>query len=126
MQWVRLEGGLCVANLHASSGRPDPAGTEVIAAAHAATHLSGADPLVFGGDLNLRPARQTEPFERLRECFGLAEPTAPQAIDHLLARGLRIVEPPRRLAPEQRELVAADGLRIRLSDHAPVAATFVR
>ena len=61
---------------------------------------SGPDPLVFGGDLNLRPARDPEPFAELRERFGLGEPTAPHAIDHLLARGLRVVERPRRLAPE--------------------------
>ena len=34
-------------------------------------------------------------------------------------------ERPRRLAPERRELTEPDGLRIRLSDHAPVSGAFV-
>ena len=60
----------------------------------------------------------------LRDRFGLAPPTSERAIDHLLARGLRLVEPPAALAPEARECERPDGLRIRLSDHAPVAASF--
>jgi endonuclease/exonuclease/phosphatase family metal-dependent hydrolase len=130
MQWARLElpgvGRVCVANLHASAGRPAQATAEVLRAADAAVGWSGGEPLVFGGDLNLRPARHPEPFAKLRERFGLAEPTGPQAIDHLLARGLEVVEHPRRLAPAERELEGPGGLPIRLSDHAPVVATFVR
>jgi endonuclease/exonuclease/phosphatase family metal-dependent hydrolase len=130
MQWVRLDlpaaGRVCVANLHASAGLAEQASTEVLNAAEAAIDWSGADPLVFGGDLNLRPARQAEPFAILRDRFGLREPTAPDAIDHLLARGLEIAESPRRLAPERTELVQPDGRRLRLSDHRPVAASFVR
>jgi endonuclease/exonuclease/phosphatase family metal-dependent hydrolase len=126
MQWVRLEEGVCIANLHASAGRASKAAAEVVRAAEVAVDWSGAAPLVFGGDLNLRPARDPEPFAALRERFGLGEPTAPRSIDHLLARGLRVVEPPRQLAPERRELPDADGLRIRLSDHAPVLAEFMR
>ena len=38
----------------------------------------------------------------------------------------QVVEPPRALPPSERELTEPDGLRIRLSDHAPVAAEFVR
>jgi endonuclease/exonuclease/phosphatase family metal-dependent hydrolase len=126
MQWVRLDGGICVANLHASAGQADKAAAEVLRAAEAAVDWSGAAPLVFGGDLNLRPARDPEPFAVLRERLELGEPTAPRAIDHLLARGLRVAEPPRQLPPEQREPPDADGLRIRLSDHTPVVAGFVR
>jgi hypothetical protein len=77
---------------------------------------------VFGGDLNLRPGRHPAAFAELRERFGLGEPTGPNAIDHLLARGLEVVEPPRQLAPEERELTEPDGRRLRLSDHAPVVA----
>jgi endonuclease/exonuclease/phosphatase family metal-dependent hydrolase len=128
MHWVRLEltGGapLTVANLHASAGRPAQAGAEVVAAAEAAVGWSAGAPLVFGGDLNLRPAREPEPFAALRDRFGLREPTAPDAIDHLLVRGLEIAEPVRRLAPERRELIEPGGLRLRLSDHAPVAGEF--
>ena len=95
-------------------------------AASAAVEWSEGDPLVFGGDMNLRPARDPFAFVELRERFGLAEPTGPNAIDHLLARGLEAAARPRRLPPEEREVDDADGLRIRLSDHAPVVATFVR
>lgn len=117
MQWARLDSGVCVANLHASAGRPQRAAVEVVAAAQSATGWSGDDPLVFGGDFNLRPARQPEPFAQLRERFGLGGPTGPRAIDHLLVRGLRVAEPPRQLAPDARR---------GLSDHAPVVAEFVR
>ena len=130
MHWARLElpdgGALCVANLHATAGRPAQASGEVLAAVEAAVEWSAGAPLVFGGDLNLRPARQPEPFALLRERFGLREPTAPDAIDHVLVRGLEIAEPPRRLAPERRELIEPGSLRLRLSDHLPIAAAFVR
>jgi endonuclease/exonuclease/phosphatase family metal-dependent hydrolase len=126
MHWARLdlpEGRVCVANLHASAGLPERAAVEVVRAAEHALAWAGDEPLVFGGDLNLRPARNPEPFEVLRG-RGLSAPTAPDAIDHLLVRGLEVLERPRRLAPERRELTEPDGLRIRLSDHAPVIGTF--
>jgi endonuclease/exonuclease/phosphatase family metal-dependent hydrolase len=130
MQWARLDvpgaGRVCVANLHASAGLPQRASSEVLLAARAAIELSAPDPLVLGGDLNLRPARDPEVFAQLREGFGLGEPTAPRAIDHLLVRGLRVAERPRALAPSERELTEPDGLLLRLSDHAPVVADFVR
>ena len=129
MQWARiaLAGGarICVANLHASAGLPARASGEVVRAAEAAVEWSAGDPLVFGGDLNLRPKRSPAPFDVLAERLALGEPTAPDAIDHLLVRGLTVESRPRRLPAERRELIEADGLRIRLSDHAPVAATFV-
>jgi endonuclease/exonuclease/phosphatase family metal-dependent hydrolase len=128
MVWtrVRLASGdiLCVANLHASAGLPDQASGELLAAAAAAVEWSGSAPLVLGGDTNLRPAHTPIPFEVVRERFGLGEPTAPRAIDHVLARGLDVEEPPRSLPPDARELPAEDGLRLRLSDHAPVTARF--
>ncbi len=126
MVWARAElaGGAiaCFANLHASAGLPQKASAELLAAAAAAVEWSEGDPLVFGGDLNLRPGRHPAAFAELRERFGLGEPTGPNAIDHLLARGLEVVEPPRQLAPEERELPERDGRRLRLSDHAPVVA----
>ena len=128
MVWarIRLAGGevFSVANLHASAGLPDKASGELIAAASSAVEWSAGDPLVFGGDLNLRPARHPLPFAELRERFGLRDPTGPHAIDHILARELEIAERPRRLPPEARELIEPDGLRLRLSDHAPVVASF--
>jgi endonuclease/exonuclease/phosphatase family metal-dependent hydrolase len=129
MHWARLElpgeAKLCVANLHATAGRPAQAGPEVVAAAEVAVDWSGHDPLVFGGDLNLRPAADPEPFVLLEERLGLRKPTAPDAIDHVLARGLEVAEPPRRLAPERRELAGPDGRRLRLSDHRLIAVRFV-
>ncbi len=129
MQWARLNVDgqpLCVANLHASAGLPERAAEEVVAAAERALAWSGSDPLVFGGDLNLRPKRSPEPFALLGERFGLGEPTAADAIDHLLTRGLRVTRAPRRLAAERRECAGPDGLLLRLSDHAPVVAELAR
>ena len=128
MIWARLQLAsgetVCVANLHASAGLPEKASVEVLAAAAHAVEWSAGDPLVFGGDTNLRPKRTPLPFVELRERFGLGEPTGPNAIDHILARGLRVVERPRRLPPEERELPVEGGLRLRLSDHAPVISEF--
>ena len=128
MVWARIRLGsgetVCVANLHASAGLPEKATGELLAAAAAAAEWSGGDPLVFGGDLNLRPARDPQPFAELRERFELGDPTGPHAIDHILARALEVVERPTRLAAEERELTGEDGLRLRLSDHAPVLARF--
>ncbi len=120
---VALGGGvdLCIANLHATNDRPDLATADVLRAAAAATEWAGDTPLLFGGDLNLRPAENPEAFEALRERFGLTGPTRPRAIDHLLTRNLEIAEPPSTWSPERRELPRA-GLRLRLSDHAPVEA----
>ena len=129
MLWVRLdmvEGRVCVANVHASAGPPLRAAAEVEAAAERAVAWAGDDPLIFGGDLNLRPRREPGPFARLRDRLDLRHGAEPDAIDHLLVRGLDVVEPPRRLRPELREVTGPDGLRLRLSDHAPVVAAFVR
>jgi endonuclease/exonuclease/phosphatase (EEP) superfamily protein YafD len=114
---------LCVANLHATNDIPPLAIEDVLRAAEAATSWAGDSPLLFGGDLNLRPGDDPSVFEELRERFGLAGPTDPRAIDHLLARGLSTVEPPTAWPPEGREL-QRDGLALRLSDHAPVQARF--
>jgi endonuclease/exonuclease/phosphatase family metal-dependent hydrolase len=117
---------LCVANLHATNDRPKLATEDVLRAAEAAAEWAGNAPLLFGGDLNLRPGESPEIFDVLRERFGLAAPTGPQAIDHLLVRGLDTVVPPHQWPPERREVCdpSEDGLALRLSDHAPVEARF--
>jgi endonuclease/exonuclease/phosphatase family metal-dependent hydrolase len=120
---TRTASGVCVANLHATNDRPELAREDVLRAARAATEFAGGAPLIFGGDLNLRPAEDPAVFARLRQDFGLAAPTAPRAIDHLLTRGLEVLEPPNAWAPERREL-PLDGRALRLSDHAPVEARF--
>jgi endonuclease/exonuclease/phosphatase family metal-dependent hydrolase len=115
MLWARLGGPrpFAVANLHGSVDSVRGASEQVVRAAAQAADWSGDMPLLFGGDLNLRPARQPEVFAELDRRFGLRAPTAPSAIDHLLARGAEIVEPPRR------------GPELRLSDHAYVTAAVV-
>ena len=127
MLWARvgLPGGrsLAVANLHATAGDPAAAAWEVERAAERAVGWAGDLPLVFGGDLNLRPRRRPEAFALLRDRFELGPPTAPGAIDHLLVRDLDLVEPPRAMPPEARDVPGPHGLRLRLSDHAPVVAT---
>jgi endonuclease/exonuclease/phosphatase family metal-dependent hydrolase len=128
MLWlrVRFDDGreLCVANLHASASRRDAATREVVHAAERAVEWSGDAPLVFGGDFNLRPREQPAPFAALRDQLGLQRPTAPGAIDHLLTRGLEIVEAPHALSAAAREIVGSENVRVRLSDHAAVTATF--
>jgi endonuclease/exonuclease/phosphatase family metal-dependent hydrolase len=101
------------------------AAEDVLRAAEAASGWAGDAPLLFGGDLNLRPAEDPAVFAELRERFGLAGATAPQAIDHLLSRGLRTVAPAAPWPAEKRELTH-DGLALRLSDHAPIEARFDR
>jgi endonuclease/exonuclease/phosphatase family metal-dependent hydrolase len=126
MAFTRIAGDsaqLCVANLHATNDRPRMAADDVLRAAAAANAWAGDAPLVFGGDLNLRPGETPEVFTALRERFGLTGPTGPKAIDHLLVRGLETVEPPHAWPGRRREL-PEEGLALRLSDHAPVEARF--
>lgn len=123
MAFARLGSGLCVACVHASNAAAAQASEEVLAAAERAVEWAGDATLLFGGDLNVRPATEPETFAELERRFGLAPPTDPDAIDHLLARGLEVVAPPRRWPPERRE-VTDDGFAVRLSDHAPVEAAF--
>ncbi|HEX8856397.1 MAG TPA: endonuclease/exonuclease/phosphatase family protein [Thermoleophilaceae bacterium] len=129
MIWARLEhpehGDLCVANLHATAHVPESAERDVRKAAVTAVRWSGDLPLVFGGDMNLRPNR-TDLFDWLAREHGFSQPTIPNAIDHVLTRGLEVAEPPRRLPPEARELRQPCGRALRLSDHAPVVAAFMR
>jgi endonuclease/exonuclease/phosphatase family metal-dependent hydrolase len=124
MAFTRTASGLCIANLHATNDHPEMAAEDVLLAARTASDWTGDAPLLFGGDLNLRPAEETALFAELRDRFGLDTPvTAPRAIDHLLARGLEVIEAPAQWPPEKRE-VAHEGLALRLSDHAPVEARF--
>lgn len=127
MAFTRVDLGagthLCIANLHATNDRPDLATADVLRAAEAATEWAEDSPLLVGGDLNLRPAEDPGAFEALRERFGLTGLTHPRAIDHLLTRNLEVAEPPSPWPVERRELTR-DGLRLRLSDHAPVQASF--
>lgn len=123
MALTRTARGLCVANLHATANHPQLAAEDVLRAAAAATEWAAEAPLLFGGDLNLRPGADGAVFDELEERFGLRGVTGPSAIDHLLARGLDTAGRPRHWPPQRRE-VRCDGLALRLSDHAPVEARF--
>ena len=119
MAFARLASGLCAAGLHASTADP-VAEDELRAAAGAAIQWSSGAPLLLGGDYNVRP-RDSGIYEELEATYGLAPPTAPDAINHLLCRGLEVIEAPAAWPPEDREL-SEGGLRLRLSDHAPISA----
>jgi hypothetical protein len=120
---TRLESGPCVANLHVST-KPSSAERELLDAARRAMEFAGTQPLIFGGDFNVRP-KASPVFDQLEERFGLAPHTGPDRLSHLLVRGLEVVDPPAALPPEARDRVdPATGLKIRLSDHNPVIAKF--
>jgi len=120
---TRTADGLLVVNIHASNDRPDQASDEILCAAKAAVAFAGDGPIVFGGDLNLRP-RETSAFELLCEGYGIAgATTGGTKIDHILSRGLVPVEPPRAWPPDAREVPVGNRL-LRISDHAPVSAAF--
>jgi endonuclease/exonuclease/phosphatase family metal-dependent hydrolase len=125
--FIRLGDDTCIANAHLSAGAANRARAEdeLRRAAQACVAWAGSSPLILGGDLNIRP-RSSPIYAELEHRFGLVGATAPDALDHLLARGLTPAEPPRALPPEARELVNPRGLRLRLSDHAPVLAAFAR
>lgn len=127
MIWVRLghpDGHtLCVANLHASAHEPTRAAQELERAAKTAREWSAGQPLLLGGDFNLRPAEQPWVYERL-EADGFSGPTGPTLIDHLLMHRGRVLEEPKQLPAERREVRAGDQPRVRLSDHAVVVGTF--
>jgi endonuclease/exonuclease/phosphatase family metal-dependent hydrolase len=127
MIWVRLQhpagGDVCVANLHASAHNPARAAQEVERAVEAALAWSGKTPLIFGGDLNVRPAEQPWIYAKLAE-LGFSGPTGEKLIDHLMVRGLNVRDAPHQLPAERREVKTGDAQRVRLSDHAVVVATF--
>jgi hypothetical protein len=119
---TRLAAGLCIANLHASESAERAAG-EVLDAALAAARFARGGPLVFGGDLNLRCERRPDVFDRLEREHGLAPRSGPDRVDHLLVRGLPVLDPPRPWPPERREVAEPAGggaQRVRLSDHDPI------
>ena len=123
MSFVRTSSGVCVANLHATSDQPALATEDVLKAAQTCIGWAGDSSLLFGGDLNLRPGEDPGVFDVLRERFGLTGSTAPGAIDHLLSRGLKVAESSAAWPAERRELRRGE-LALRLSDHAPVEASF--
>lgn len=124
MALTRTASGVCVANLHATNDQPALAAEDVLMAAEVTAVWAGDAPLLFGGDLNLRPGEDPGVFDVLRERFELGGQTGPGAIDHLLARGVAIVERATPWPAGARELRRPDGLALRLSDHAPLQGRF--
>jgi endonuclease/exonuclease/phosphatase family metal-dependent hydrolase len=126
MAFTRTASGVCIANLHATNDIPKLAVADVLLAAEAASGWAGDAPLIFGGDLNLRPGEDPELFAQLAANFGLDSPTTgAKKIDHVLVRGLEVVAKPTQWPAEKRELTL-DGKALRLSDHAPVEARFAK
>lgn len=126
--WTRLEHAdgraLTVATLHATAHVPDAAARDVERAARAACAWSAELPLVFGGDLNLRMTERPDAFERLARELGLEGARPGRAIDHLLARGVKVVRAAKPLPDDRRDVRQKNGGIVRLSDHAPVVATY--
>jgi endonuclease/exonuclease/phosphatase (EEP) superfamily protein YafD len=123
MALSRLDSGLTVANLHVST-HPPSAERDLLEGAAKAVQLAGDGPLLFGGDFNVRP-KTSGVFTQLEQRFGLAPPTAPDRLSHLLVRSLELVEHPAAWPPEARDRIDTEtGLAIRLSDHNPVIGRF--
>jgi endonuclease/exonuclease/phosphatase family metal-dependent hydrolase len=109
---------LLVANLHATSYPADSrlAEAELVRAAAFADGLARrAEPLVLGGDFNVRAGSPTL-HELTRPDWGFTG-GSPHGIDHILVRGGE-ASPPNRWPPGRRRR----GARL-LSDHAPVEVT---
>ena len=117
---ARTSSGLCLANLHASTG--EGAEGDVFEAARLAAAWAGDSPLVLGGDFNARP-ETSGVFAELERLYGLTGTTADGAIDHLLVRGPRILDRAEAWAGARRDVPdPGTGLLLRLSDHAPVVS----
>ena len=95
---VLLDDGWWVTNLHAQAHLEARAQADLDLAADATTLWAAGAPTVLGGDLNLRGAPTAFGFAHLAGHF----------VDHVLGRGLTVVEAGRTLD------------RGTLSDHAPV------
>lgn len=108
---------LVIANLHATSYRPDPrlADAELLRAATFADAIAAPDELlVLAGDFNVRASRSQTLRELTGGDWGFSAPGP--GIDHVLVRGAPAA--PARVWPDERR---RDG-GVLLSDHAPVEA----
>ena len=106
---VRLDGGMVVANLHASKARnPRVPDVELARAARWVAGLAGDAPTILAGDFNVDTARSVV----LDQLDGYTK--AGPGVDHVLARG-GSAGPYDRWTPARRGLGG-----LALSDHAPV------
>src|SRR3954465_2313267 len=101
---VLLADGTWVTNLHAQVHRASRAQGDLDRAAEATTIWAAGAPTVLGGDLNQHGAPTAFGYEHLGGHW----------VDHVLGRGLRVVERARRLPHGP------------LSDHAPVTVSVTR
>ncbi|MCW3028890.1 MAG: Endonuclease/exonuclease/phosphatase [Solirubrobacterales bacterium] len=107
-QLARLRDGTCVANFHGSA-RVELAEAELRRLWEHALRWAASDPLIVGGDLNLRsPAAPSGDILHL----------ASRDVDHIFARGL---EPSGDAQLLERHLGVGEE-RIELSDHVPLLA----
>jgi endonuclease/exonuclease/phosphatase family metal-dependent hydrolase len=106
-QLMRLAGGLCVANFHGST-KVALAEQELERLWREALAFAHGDPLILGGDLNLRDPRSPQDAG--------AHHVARRDVDHLFATGMAIVGEARLL--DRR--VDLDGRSLELSDHPPL------
>ena len=107
-QLARLQSGVCVANVHASA-RVALAEQELARLWREALAFADGDPLVLGGDLNLRTPQAPVDAGRI-------EHIARRDVDHLFARGLERVGEQRLLDAR----VSLNGRELTLSDHPPL------
>jgi endonuclease/exonuclease/phosphatase family metal-dependent hydrolase len=107
-QLLRLKDGTCVANFHASA-RVELAEAELRRLWELALRWAAGDPLVVGGDLNLR-----SPVAPTGDVVHLAR----RDVDHIFARGLTPSGDTQLL--DRHLSVGAE--RIELSDHVPLLA----
>jgi endonuclease/exonuclease/phosphatase family metal-dependent hydrolase len=108
-QLVRLHGGTCLVNLHASA-RSELAEEELAELWTRALSFSAGAPLVLGGDLNLRHPRTP--------CADVAH-VASRDVDHLFARGFAQCDAAQKL--DRQVLIGAQ--EVELSDHVPLVAS---
>jgi endonuclease/exonuclease/phosphatase family metal-dependent hydrolase len=109
-QLVRLSSGTCVANFHASARVP-LAEQELARLWRAALAFAGEEPLILGGDLNLRDPSVPPGAGVLH--------IARRDVDHVFARGMTPVGEACTL--ERR--VQVQGRSLELSDHPPLYVT---
>jgi endonuclease/exonuclease/phosphatase family metal-dependent hydrolase len=104
-QLARLRGGPCVVNFHAST-RAALAEHELRRLWQRALDWAAGDPLILGGDLNLRAPRAADAAAHVARCH----------VDHIFVRGLA----PIGQAEVLQRRVMLDGRCVELSDHAPL------
>ena len=117
-----------MANLHLTAGSRSHAEREAVRAAQTAVDWAGAaTPLIVGGDFNLQACRQPTCSKRSSATTTCARPPRRRRSIICWHGASKSIRPPVAWPVERRELEVHVGLemrRLRLSDHAPVEATY--